>query len=181
MSTALRSSGSSLDADLVIGAVLVPGRQARPISSPRRRWREMRQGAVLVDISIDQGGCFETSHVTTHSDPTYVVDGVVHYCVGNMPGAVPRTSTYALTNVTLPYAVAIADLGVDDAARADPSLAFGVNAYGGTITNAGGGGCSRPRPPPRWRALSPAWPDAGARMTAVVQPATATRDRRARW
>ena len=85
---------------------------------------------MLVDISIDQGGCFETSHVTTHSDPTYTVDGVVHYCVGNMPGAVPRTSTYALTNATLPYAVTIADLGVDDAVRADPTLARGVNVRG---------------------------------------------------
>ena len=92
---------------------------------------------MLVDISIDQGGCFETSHVTTHSDPTYVVDGVVHYCVGNMPGAVPRTSTYALTNVTLPYVVAIADRGLEAAVRADPALALGVNVYDGAITNDG--------------------------------------------
>jgi alanine dehydrogenase len=134
MSTALSIERLVVDADLVIGAVLVPGARAPHLVS-EATVAEMRQGAVLVDISIDQGGCFETSHVTTHSDPTYVVDGVVHYCVGNMPGAVPRTSTYALANVTLPYAVAIADLGVDDAARADPSLAFGVNAYGGTITN----------------------------------------------
>ena len=86
---------------------------------------------MLVDISIDQGGCFETSHVTTHSDPTYVVDGVVHYCVGNMPGAVPRTSTYALTNVTLPYVAGDRDRGLEDAIRADPALALGVNVYDG--------------------------------------------------
>jgi alanine dehydrogenase len=97
----------------------------------------MRPGAVLVDISIDQGGCFETSHVTTHSDPTFVVDGVVHYCVGNRPGAVPRTSTYALTNVTLPYVLAIADRGLAEAVRADPALAFGVNVVAGSITNEG--------------------------------------------
>jgi alanine dehydrogenase len=92
---------------------------------------------VLVDISIDQGGCFETSHVTTHSDPTYVLHGVVHYCVGNMPGAVPRTSTYALTNVTLPHVLEIATLGLEGAVRADPALALGVNVYRGRITNAG--------------------------------------------
>ena len=103
----------------------------RRTSSARTSCRAMQPGAVLVDISIDQGGCFETSHVTTHSDPTYVVHGVVHYCVGNMPGAVPRTSTYALTNVTLPYALAIATHGLEDAVRADPALALGVNVYGG--------------------------------------------------
>ncbi len=90
---------------------------------------------MLVDISIDQGGCFETSHVTTHSDPTYVVDGVVHYCVGNMPGAVPHTSTYALTNVTVPYAVQIAGLGVEAAVRRDEALARGVNVYRGELTS----------------------------------------------
>jgi alanine dehydrogenase len=92
---------------------------------------------VLVDISIDQGGCFETSHMTTHADPTYIVDDVVHYAVGNMPGAVPRTSTYALTNVTLPYAIAIATKGVERAVRDDPALALGVNTWDGQITNAG--------------------------------------------
>jgi alanine dehydrogenase len=95
----------------------------------------MRPGSVIIDISIDQGGCFETSHMTTHSDPTYVVHDVVHYCVGNMPGAVPNTSTYALTNVTLPYALAIAEHGLEDAVRADPDLAGGVNVYGGALTN----------------------------------------------
>ena len=97
----------------------------------------MREGTVLVDISIDQGGCFETSHMTTHDDPTYAVDGVVHYCVGNMPGAVPRTSTYALTNVTLPYVLAIADQGIEAAINADPALALGVNVWDGRVTNEG--------------------------------------------
>jgi alanine dehydrogenase len=91
----------------------------------------------MVDISIDQGGCFETSHVTTHADPTYVVDGVVHYAVGNMPGAVPRTSTYALTNVTLPYLLALATDGVEQAIRNDPALALGVNTWDGHLTNEG--------------------------------------------
>ena len=90
-----------------------------------------------MDISIDQGGCFETSHVTTHSNPTYVSHGIVHYCVGNMPGAVPRTSTYALTNVTMPYALEIANRGLQDAIRHDPALALGVNVYKGHVTNAG--------------------------------------------
>jgi alanine dehydrogenase len=125
-----------LGADLVIGAVLVPGAKA-PRLVRAEHVAAMLPGAVLVDISIDQGGCFETSHVTTHSDPTYVVDGVVHYCVGNMPGALPRTSTYALTNITAPYAVQIAGLGLEDAMRADPALALGVNTYGGHVTNAG--------------------------------------------
>jgi alanine dehydrogenase len=97
----------------------------------------MRAGAVIVDISIDQGGCVETAHVTTHSEPTYLVHDVVHYCVGNMPGAVPRTSTYALTNVTLPYAIAIATKGLERAVREDPALSLGVNAHVGALTNQG--------------------------------------------
>ncbi len=125
-----------LSADLVIGAVLVPGAKA-PRLVTAEHVRAMLPGAVLVDISIDQGGCFETSHVTTHSNPTYVVDDVVHYCVGNMPGALPRTSTYALTNVTSPYAVQIANLGLEEAVRSNTALALGVNTYGGHITNAG--------------------------------------------
>ena len=125
-----------LEADVVVGAVLVPGAKA-PHLVTRDHVREMRAGAVLVDISIDQGGCFATSHMTTHSDPTYVVDDVVHYCVGNMPGAVPRTSTYALTNVTLPFVQKIADLGLDEAIRGDRALALGVNVLEGTVTNAG--------------------------------------------
>ena len=116
MSSALAVERLVLDADLVVGAVLVPGAKA-PHLVTAETVSAMQPGSVLVDISIDQGGCFETSHVTTHSDPTFVVDGVVHYCVGNMPGAVPRTSTYALTNVTLPYVVAIADQGLDEAVR----------------------------------------------------------------
>jgi alanine dehydrogenase len=127
---------AALDADLVVGAVLLPGAKA-PRVLTRETVAKMKTGAVLVDISIDQGGCFETSHMTTHSDPTYVVDGVVHYCVGNMPGAVPRTSTYALTNVTLPYVVAIADHGLEAAVRADDALARGVNVYDGAITTDG--------------------------------------------
>ena len=125
-----------LDADLVIGAVLVPGARA-PHLITEEHVREMRTGSVLVDISIDQGGAFETSHVTTHDAPTFVVDGVVHYAVGNMPGAVPRTSTYALTNVTLPYVLEIASKGIDDAVRDDPALALGVNTWDGRVTNAG--------------------------------------------
>jgi alanine dehydrogenase len=136
MSSALAVERLVLDADLVVGAVLVPGAKA-PQLVTAETVSAMQPGSVLVDISIDQGGCFETSHVTTHSDPTFVVDGVVHYCVGNMPGAVPRTSTYALTNVTLPYVVAIADHGLDEAVRADPALALGVNVFGGAITNVG--------------------------------------------
>ncbi|MBI3647773.1 MAG: alanine dehydrogenase [Actinobacteria bacterium] len=125
-----------LGADLVIGAVLVPGAKAPHLVGEDLVAR-MQPGAVLVDISIDQGGCFATSHVTTHSDPVYVAHGVVHYCVGNMPGAVPRTSTYALTNVTLPYVLAVANAGLEDAIRADPALALGVNVYSGNVTNRG--------------------------------------------
>ena len=134
MSSGLAIERLVLSADLVVGAVLVPGAKAPHLVDAALVSR-MQAGAVLVDISIDQGGCFETSHVTTHSDPTYIVDGVVHYCVGNMPGAVPRTSTYALTNVTLPYVSSIADLGLDTAITRDPALALGVNVYGGAITN----------------------------------------------
>jgi len=95
----------------------------------------MKRGAVLVDISIDQGGCFETSRPTTHADPTFVVDGVIHYCVANMPGAVPRTSTFALTNATLPYVRALADLGWQAALKRDPGLAAGLNVHAGEITH----------------------------------------------
>ena len=124
------------EADLVIGAVLIPGAKA-PHLVTEEMVASMRPGSVIVDISIDQGGCVETAHVTTHSDPTYLVHDVVHYCVGNMPGAVPRTSTYALTNVTLPYAIDIASAGLRSAVREDPALGLGVNAYGGALTNAG--------------------------------------------
>jgi len=122
------------DADLVIGAVLVAG-AAAPKLVTRAMVKTMKPGAVLVDISIDQGGCFETSHPTTHAEPTFVVDGVIHYCVANMPGAVPRTSTLALTNATLPYVRALADLGWQAAFRRDPGLAAGLNVHAGEITH----------------------------------------------
>jgi alanine dehydrogenase len=121
------------EADLVIGAVLVPGAAAPRLVS-RAMLKTMKPGAVLVDVAIDQGGCFETSHATTHEDPTYVIDEVVHYCVANMPGAVARTSTYALNNVTLPHALRIADLGWREAMRADPHLANGLNVHAGRVT-----------------------------------------------
>lgn len=121
------------DADMVIGAVLVPGAVA-PKLITREMLALMRPGSVLVDVAIDQGGCFETSHATTHDDPVFEVDGIVHYCVANMPGAVPVTATKSLTNVTLPYVEAIADKGVAGAIAADPALAKGVNVIGGKIT-----------------------------------------------
>ena len=122
-------------ADLVIGAVLIPGAIAPKVVT-EDIVKEMKPGAVLVDISVDQGGCFETTRMTTHSDPTYVVHDVVHYCVGNMPGAVPHTSTYGLTNATMPYVVALAEHGLEEAVRLDPALALGVNVYQGAITYA---------------------------------------------
>jgi alanine dehydrogenase len=121
------------EADLVIGAVLVPG-AAAPKLVTKEMLSLMKQGSVLVDVAIDQGGCFETSHATTHAEPTYVVDGVVHYCVANMPGAVARTSTYALNNVTLPHALRIAELGWKAALKANPHLAAGLNVSGGKVT-----------------------------------------------
>ena len=123
------------DADLVIGAVLVPGAKAPTLISNQLVSR-MKPGSVLVDISIDQGGCFEDSRPTTHADPTYKVHDSVFYCVANMPGAVPHTSTYALTNVTLPSAVALADKGWQQACRDDRSLALGLNTHAGELTNA---------------------------------------------
>jgi alanine dehydrogenase len=122
------------NADLVIGAVLVHGARA-PYVIRREQLALMKPGAVLVDVAIDQGGCFETSRPTTHRDPTFEVDGITHYCVANMPGAVPITSTYALTNATLPYAIALADHGVDEAIRKDPGLRLGVNVAGGKVTH----------------------------------------------
>ncbi|MFI6511493.1 alanine dehydrogenase [Streptosporangium sp. NPDC050855] len=123
-----------LDADLVIGAVLIPGARAPKLVSNELVSR-MKPGSVLVDISIDQGGCFEDSRPTTHDDPTYRVHGSVFYCVANMPGAVPHTSTHALTNVTVPYALAIADRGWREALRADPALGAGLNTHEGHLTN----------------------------------------------
>ena len=138
----LKTCASTIDAieslvaqaDLVIGAVLVAG-AAAPKLVTREMVRNMKPGAVMVDISIDQGGCFETSRPTTHADPTFVVDGVVHYCVTNMPGAVPRTSTFALTNATLPYVKALANHGIQNALTLDPYLAQGLNVHEGAITH----------------------------------------------
>jgi len=124
-----------LDADLVIGAVLIPGAKA-PTLITNELVSRMKPGSVLVDISIDQGGCFEDSHPTTHADPTYPVHNSVFYCVANMPGAVPNTSTHALTNVTLPYAVALANKGWHQACTDDPSLALGINTHAGHLVNA---------------------------------------------
>ena len=118
----------------MIGAVLVQGART-PRLVTREQLGSMKRRAVLVDVSIDQGGCFETSRPTTHSDPTYEVDGVTHYCVTNMPGAVPITSTFALTNATLPYVLALADKGITEAVAADPGLRSGVNVAGGRITH----------------------------------------------
>jgi alanine dehydrogenase len=123
------------DADLVIGAVLIAG-AAAPKLVTHAMVRTMKPGTVLVDIAIDQGGCFETSRPTTHAEPTYVVDGVIHYCVTNMPGAVPRTSTFALTNATLPYVKALADLGWEQALAKDVGLARGLNVHAGRLTHA---------------------------------------------
>ena len=121
-------------ADLVIGAVLVHGARA-PHVVRREQLKMMQRHAVLVDVAIDQGGCFETSHPTTHGDPTFEVDGIIHYCVANMPGAVPISSTFALTNATLPYVLALADNGVLEATRLDPGLGMGVNVAGGNVTH----------------------------------------------
>jgi alanine dehydrogenase len=120
-------------ADAVIGAVLVPGASA-PKLVTRKMLKSMQQGSVLVDVAIDQGGCFETSHATTHADPTYQVDGIIHYCVANMPGAVPLTSSQALNNATLPFGLALARDGLK-AVRQDPHLAAGLNVHRGRITN----------------------------------------------
>jgi alanine dehydrogenase len=133
MSSSLQVEESLKDADLVIGAVLIPGALAPKVVT-REMLGAMKEASVLVDVAIDQGGCAETSRPTTHDDPVYAVDGVVHYCVANMPGAVPITSTRALTNVTLPYVEEIAEYGVLDAIRSDPELAAGVNVMGGRIT-----------------------------------------------
>jgi alanine dehydrogenase len=122
------------DADLVIGAVLIAG-AAAPKLVTRSMIKTMKPGAVLVDIAIDQGGCFETSRPTTHAEPTFVLDGVIHYCVTNMPGAVPRTSTFALTNATLPYVKALADLGWERAIAKDAGLARGLNVHAGRLTH----------------------------------------------
>jgi alanine dehydrogenase len=133
MSSSLQIEESVADADVVIGAVLIPGALA-PRLVTAEMVRGMKEGSVIADVAIDQGGCVETSRPTTHSEPVYVVDGVTHYCVANMPGAVPITSTKALTNATLPYVEAIADHGLAEAVARDPALAHGVNVLGGKIT-----------------------------------------------
>jgi alanine dehydrogenase len=132
-SNAFEIESAVLDADMVIGAVLVPGAKA-PMLVSNELVSRMLPGSVLVDISIDQGGCFEDSRPTTHDDPTYKVHNSVFYCVANMPGAVPHTSTYALTNVTLPYAVELANRGWREALRRDTALALGLNTFAGRIT-----------------------------------------------
>ena len=123
-----------MDADLVIGSVLIPG-GSTPKLFKKKYLPEMKNGAVFVDVAIDQGGCGESSRVTTHDDPVYIEDGVVHYCVGNMPGAVPRTSTIALTNATLRYGLQIADKGLEKACEENEAIKLGVNCYAGKITN----------------------------------------------
>jgi alanine dehydrogenase len=135
VSSAYAIEQSVLEADMVIGAVLVPGAKAPKLVS-NDLVKRMKAGSVLVDIAIDQGGCFEDSHATTHEDPVYRVHESVFYCVANMPGAVPNTSTYALTNATLPYALRLADLGWEAALRADNALALGLNVHDGQLTNA---------------------------------------------
>jgi alanine dehydrogenase len=122
-----------IKADVVIGAALIPGANA-PKLVTREHLKKMKNGSVLVDVSIDQGGCFETSHPTTHADPTYVIDGVVHYCVANMPGAAPRTSSEALVHATLPFGLALADQGLD-ALKHDERLAHGLNILHGQVTH----------------------------------------------
>ncbi len=135
-------SSQVVASDLVVGAVLLPGSRAHRLVT----WdmvSGMRRGSVIVDVAIDQGGCVETAKVTTHSNPTYEVAGVFHYCVANFPGAVPKTSTFALANATLPYALEIADKGVKTAMQENAPLKRGLNVYGGNIVNTGSGRLSR--------------------------------------
>jgi len=132
-STADALETATLESDMIIGAVLVPG-AAAPKLITRRMLADMKPGSVLVDVAIDQGGCFETSKPTTHAEPTYIVDGIVHYCVANMPGAVARTSTQGLTNATLPFVLALADKGWQQALRDDPHFLPGLNVHAGQVT-----------------------------------------------
>jgi len=136
--TTLMSSSYNLekilpDTDLLIGAVLIPGAKT-PHLVTRNMLHLMRPGSVIVDVAVDQGGCVETTHPTTHDDPVFEVDGIIHYCVANMPGAYPETSTFALTNATLPYVLKIANKGYKDALREDPALARGLNVISGKLT-----------------------------------------------
>ncbi len=134
LSTAAAIEQEIADADIVVGGVLLPGGAQAPHLIKKSQLKKMQPGSVLVDVAIDQGGCFETSKPTTHTDPTYVVDGVIHYCVANMPGAVARTSTMALAGATLPYGLAIANKGFEQAVKDDAALALGVNVYRGKLT-----------------------------------------------
>jgi len=134
-STPTHIAEATRDADVLVGAVLIPGAKA-PVLVSREMIRSMKPGSVVVDVCVDQGGCIETIHPTTHSEPTFVVDGVLHYGLPNMPGMVPRTSTHALTNATLPYVLDLANRGFAEAVNADSALARGVNVYRGRITNA---------------------------------------------
>ena len=136
-------------ADLVVGAVLIPGASA-PKLVRREMIATMKRGAVVVDVAIDQGGCFETSHATTHTEPVYFVDGVLHYCVSNMPAAVPHTSTLALTNATFPYLLELADRGLETACERSAAIREGVNTYNGYVTH-GGVAASQGR---QWRQLA---------------------------
>jgi alanine dehydrogenase len=133
MSNPFNIHDSVSKADLLVGAVLIVGAEA-PKLVTRAMISSMKTGSVVVDVAVDQGGCFETTQPTTHSHPTFVIDDVVHYCVANMPGAVPRTSTFALTNVTLPYARRLAGLGLEEAVRRDEALRQGVNTFKGEVT-----------------------------------------------
>lgn len=132
-SSAYAIHGAISEADLIVGAVLVPG-AAAPKLVTREMLKDVSKGSVIVDVAVDQGGCIETTHPTTHSNPTYYVEDVLHYCVANMPGAVPRTSTFALTNATLPYALRLANRGFLNAIQSDPGLKEGVNTYAGKLT-----------------------------------------------
>jgi alanine dehydrogenase len=151
-STAETVEASIIDADLIIGAVLIPG-AATPHLIRRAQLKHLRPGSVLVDVAIDQGGCFETSRPTTHADPTYIVDDIVHYCVANMPGAVARTSTFALNNATLPFTLALADKGYRQALQDDPHLLAGLNVHRRQLTSA-----------PVAEALGMAWSDPRASL-----------------
>jgi alanine dehydrogenase len=136
LSTSAAIQQEILDADIVVGGVLLPGGAQAPHLIKKSMLKTMMPGSVIVDVAIDQGGCFETSKPTTHTDPTYVIDGVIHYCVANMPGAVARTSTMALAGATLPQGLAIASKGFEQAVKDDAALALGVNVYCGNLTNA---------------------------------------------
>ena len=132
MSTTYNVREAAKSADLIIGAVLIPGAKA-PALITREMLKDLKPGSVLVDVAVDQGGCIETCKPTTHENPTFVIDGVIHYCVANMPGAVPYTSTLALTNATLPYVVKLANKGWEDACREDEELRKGLNVVNGQI------------------------------------------------